>query len=96
MIRYMEIGSKASKANTKTVEELVSRFLASFPEHRKDYASSLLDVARASYRLRDDDNSYIGEIRRRVIDAKEEARRRGILEPLKPCRDQGPAGELPC
>jgi rifampicin phosphotransferase len=96
MSRYMEIGSKGSKVNTKTVEELVSRFLASFPEHRKDYASSLLDVARASYRLRDDDNIYIGKISRRVIDAEEEARRRGILEPLRPCGDEGPAGELPC
>lgn len=63
MSRYMEIGAKGSKLHTTTSEELVSRFLASFPEHRKDYASSLLDVARASYRLRDDDNIYIGKIR---------------------------------
>lgn len=93
---YMEIGSKSSKEKKETVGELVSRFLASFPEHRKDYAESLLDVARASYRLRDDDNIYIGKISRRVIDAEEEARRRGILEPLRPCRGQGTAGELPC
>ncbi len=96
MSRYMEIGSKGSKVDTKTVEELVSRFLASFPEHKKDYASSLLDVARASYRLRDDDNIYIGKIRRRVVDAEEEARRRGILEPLRPCWGQGKARALPC
>lgn len=96
MSRYMEIGSKGSKVNTKTVEELVSRFLASFPEHRKDYAKSLLDVARASYRLRDDDNIYVGKISRRVVDAEEEARRRGILEPLSACQGQGTAGELPC
>jgi rifampicin phosphotransferase len=96
MSRYMEIGSKGSKVNTKTVEELVSRFLASFPENRKDYAKSLLDVARASYRLRDDDNIYVGKISRRVVDAEEEARRRGILEPLRACQGQGTAGELPC
>lgn len=96
MSRYMEIGSKGSKVNTKTIEELVSRFLASFPEHRKDYAESLLDVARASYRLRDDDNIYVGKIRRRVVDAEEEARRRGILEQLSACQGQGTAGELPC
>lgn len=85
MSRYMEVGAKGSKTNKKIVEELVSRFLASFPEHRKDYASSLLDVARTSYRLRDDDNIYIGKIRRRVVDAEEEARRRAILDPLGPC-----------
>lgn len=96
MRRYMEIGSKSSKKKKETVTELVSRFLGSFPEHRKDYAESLLDVARASYRLRDDDNIYIGKISRRVIDAEEEARRRGILEPSRPCRGQGIGGELPC
>jgi pyruvate,water dikinase len=96
MRRYMEIGPKSSKEKKETVKELVSRFLASFPEHRRDYAESLLDVARASYRLRDDDNIYIGKISRRVIDAEEEARRRGILEPLRPCRGQRTAGEFPC
>ncbi|MGC8660560.1 MAG: PEP/pyruvate-binding domain-containing protein, partial [Desulfomonilaceae bacterium] len=96
MSSYMEIGSKGSKTNKKIVENLVSRFLASFPEHRKDYALSLLDVARTSYRLRDDDNIYVGKIRRRVVDAEEEARRRGILEPLMPCLDQGVAEGLLC
>jgi pyruvate,water dikinase len=70
--------------------------LASFPEHKRDYAESLLDVARASYRLRDDDNIYIGKISRRVIDAEEEARRRGILEPFRQCRGGGTAREFPC
>lgn len=96
MSRYMEIGLKSSRGKKETVDALVTRFLDCFPEHRKDYALSLLDVARASYRLRDDDNIYIGKIRRRVVDAEEEGRRRGILEPLRSCRSQGPAGELPC
>jgi phosphohistidine swiveling domain-containing protein len=96
MRSYIEMGSQLPPLETKTAEGLTARFFASFPEHRKDYASTLLDVARASYRLRDDDNIYIGKIRRRIVDAEEEARRRGILEPLNPCCGEGPAGALPC
>jgi rifampicin phosphotransferase len=96
MRSYIEMGSEGPPPETKTAEGLASRFFASFQEYRKDYASTLLDLARASYRLRDDDNIYIGKIRSRVVDAEEEARRRGILEPAQLCRGQGVAVELPC
>ena len=96
MRSYIEMGSEGLPLETKTTEGLASRFFASFPEHRQDYASTLLDLARASYRLRDDDNIYVGKIRRRAVDAEEEARRRGILEPELLCGGQGVAVELPC
>lgn len=96
MRSYIKMGSETRPAETEAADGLVSRFLATFPEHRKDYASTLLDLARASYRLRDDDNIYIGKIRRQVVDAEGEARSRGILGHENPCSGQGMAGALPC
>jgi len=48
----------------KTVdhEALAREFVESFPAEERDWAWSLLDLARSSYRLRDDDNIYLGRI----------------------------------
>jgi pyruvate,water dikinase len=43
--------------------ELEKAFLYRFEEDQRSYASKLLDLARASYRLRDDDNIYMGKIK---------------------------------
>jgi pyruvate,water dikinase len=41
---------------------LSRRFVAAFPADEHDWARSLLDLARSSYRLRDDDNIHLGRI----------------------------------
>jgi len=46
----------------KDPEILNSRFLACFDGDKKQMAQDLLDLGRASYRLRDDDNIYLGRI----------------------------------
>ena len=47
--------------------ELEKGFLARFDEEQIPYALELLDLARASYRLRDDDNIYLGKIEGQVL-----------------------------
>jgi pyruvate,water dikinase len=55
---------------------LSRRFLDSFPQGRRDEAMELLDLARASYRLRDDDNIHLGRIEAGLAAAAAEGRRR--------------------
>jgi pyruvate,water dikinase len=59
------------------VEALEERFLAHFDEgEERERAEELLDLGRASYRLRDDDNIYLGRVEAQVTRAVEEARER--------------------
>jgi rifampicin phosphotransferase len=52
-------------------------FLARFTGDNRAEAEEVLDLARASYRLRDDDNVHLGRIQAQVVKAAEELRRRG-------------------
>jgi len=60
------------------------RFFAQFKKEDEDYARGLLDLARFSYRLRDDDNIYLGKIERQMNRAVLEGRNR--LKPRFPSR----------
>jgi phosphoenolpyruvate synthase/pyruvate phosphate dikinase len=62
--------------NSHRLDDLTSRFLSRFKGKEETFASELLDLGRASYRLRDDDNIYLGRIEREVVVAIEEGRRR--------------------
>ncbi len=56
--------------------ELKEKFLNSFDaEHRKE-AYEMLELARSSYQLRDDDNIHLGRIESHFLTAIQEARRR--------------------
>jgi pyruvate,water dikinase len=57
-------------------ERLTRDFLSRFEGEKKVFAENLLDLARASYRLRDDDNIYLGRIDSQVHAAVEEGRQR--------------------
>lgn len=52
------------------------RFVHAFPPARREAARELLDLARASYRLRDDDNIYLGRLEAQLRRALAEATRR--------------------
>ncbi len=52
------------------------RFLAQFSQDDQDYAQGLLELAKYSYRLRDDDNIYLGKFERQVNRAIHEGKRR--------------------
>lgn len=54
----------------------VRRFLDAFPPERRAEAAERLELARASYRLRDDDNIAVGRIEAALMAAVTEGRRR--------------------
>ena len=54
------------------------RFVEAHPEAERERAEALLDLARASWRLRDDDNLYLDRLRRLLDEALDEAERRGL------------------
>ena len=57
-------------------QRLEQGFLDKCPDGEKAFAMDLLDLARASYRLRDDDNIYLGRIEAQVERALDEGRNR--------------------
>jgi len=61
---------------TGRVDRLQHDFLAMFEPDQQSLALEILDMARASYRLRDDDNIYLGKIEGQVLAAVEEGRSR--------------------
>ncbi len=47
-------------------------FLSHFSAHKREDAADILDIGRASYRMRDDDNIYMGRLKARVLEAEKE------------------------
>lgn len=64
------------RAEASSGETLEREFLAHFPQDQRSQAADLLDLARASYRLRDDDNIYLGQLGAEVTRAAAKARNR--------------------
>jgi pyruvate,water dikinase len=58
------------------VAALTQTFLNRFSGSKRTEAADILDLARASYRLRDDDNIYLGRIEAQKVNALQEAYRR--------------------
>lgn len=63
-------------AKKRPVEDLHRVFIESFPDAERQQAANLLDLARASYQLRDDDNIHLGRIEAQLLAATREGRRR--------------------
>ncbi len=66
----------AEAADRHGTDELLGGFLAAVPDSRRDLAREVLDLGRASYRLRDDDNIHLARLEALVLEAVEEGRRR--------------------
>jgi len=67
------------------VELLQERFLSHFASPKRAEMAEYLDLARASYRLRDDDNLHLGKIKAQFFKALEEYRReKGTRRELPP------------
>jgi pyruvate,water dikinase len=58
------------------IEGRAEAFIADIDEDRRELARELLDIGRASYRLRDDDNIHLARLEGLVLAAVEEGRRR--------------------
>ena len=54
------------------------RFIEAHPEAQQERAAEILELGRASWRLRDDDNLYLGRLERLLAAALAEARSRGL------------------
>jgi pyruvate,water dikinase len=67
--------STAHRSMNRT-DELKNSFLSRFGEAERTQAAEKLDLARASYQLRDDDNIYLGRIESQLLAAIQTARRR--------------------
>ncbi|MCG6892290.1 MAG: hypothetical protein LJE65_01690 [Desulfobacteraceae bacterium] len=63
-------------AGSRNSQARIRRYLDAFGEERRQWAERLLELARASYRLRDDDNIFLGRIEARLAEAEQEALRR--------------------
>jgi len=76
---FLEMASNPPPAPASRLdgkEDLEARFLSKFESDQRDYARDMLTLGRASYRWRDDDNTYLGKIEGQVIKAVEEGRTR--------------------
>jgi pyruvate,water dikinase len=85
-------------------EKRLEAFLSHFQGDQRSYALEMIDIARASYRFRDDDNTYLGKIEGHLHTALNEGRRRigsrcgiepGFLEPGHVVRALRNGGEEP-
>ncbi len=54
--------AKTTARAQRDITALTDSFLSRFKGQKREEAAEMLDLARASYRLRDDDNIYIGRI----------------------------------
>ena len=84
LIEMAETGlvKKVKKGLTKA--RLEKRFLASMPKTDHTFALQIMDLARTSYRLRDDDNIYLGQIEKQLLEAIQEARNRSTAASTMP------------
>jgi len=78
IIEMVDTGHVKKQQKVRTKSSLERRFLASMSKSNYAFAQQLVDLARASYRLRDDDNIYLGQIDRQLLDAVQEARNRSV------------------
>lgn len=73
----MPLGPRKGKPGGRTAAAgLEKRFLSRFPKKDRRRGLELLDLARSSYAMRDDDNVYLAGIERELKKAADEARRR--------------------
>jgi phosphohistidine swiveling domain-containing protein len=68
--------SLASRKNPEDARVLQQKFLERVQGLQRKEAEELLDLARSSYRLRDDDNIYLGKIEAQLLRAVKEAKSR--------------------
>jgi pyruvate,water dikinase len=76
LLEMASIPQEKGKPLQQKVEQLEKDFFSRFHRDRRDFAIELLDLARASYRLRDDDNTYLGRIEGQLILAVNEGKSR--------------------
>ena len=81
----LELSSKAPKRKiiARSPQRKEELYLSKFEGEQRKYAREVLDLARASYRLRDDDNIYLGNIETELTRALREAKGRLKIDPFE-------------
>ncbi len=64
------------KQDQKDISELERSFISALEKEEKSFAEELLEIARISYRLRDDDNIHLGRIEHQYLLSLNEAKMR--------------------
>jgi pyruvate,water dikinase len=72
----MALRPAREKKRIKDTGALKEKFLSRFRGEKKKEAEELLDLARTSYQLRDDDNIYLGRIEGQFVASMDEAKQR--------------------
>jgi pyruvate,water dikinase len=68
--------SKKAVGTSRSSQKLKDRFVNSFSPNEKKDALELLELAKVSYQLRDDDNIYLGKIEGQVYSVLSESKKR--------------------
>lgn len=76
VLSLAEAPEAATPASSRAIEGRTELFIERVDEARQELARELLDIGRASYRLRDDDNIHLARLEGLVLAAVEEGRRR--------------------
>ena len=79
LISMAEAPARQARSAGPDLEQLTESFQDAVDPGRRPLARKLLDLARAAYRIRDDDNLYLSRLEAQVLEAVEEGR--GRLEP---------------
>jgi pyruvate,water dikinase len=76
LLRQMARSKENRRVSPGSYKKLEARFMDSFSSQEKKVALELLELARVSYQLRDDDNIYLGKIEGQLYSAVLESKRR--------------------
>jgi pyruvate,water dikinase len=77
LARMARIARRPQLPRESRIALLEQQYLDRFQGQERERAEGVLELARASYRLRDDDNIYLGRLEAQVRAAEAEQRRRG-------------------
>jgi len=92
MASHPPVPVTAEEKVSNRIQYLKEKYLSGFEAKNKQCAAELLDLGRASYRLRDDDNIYLGkieaELKRALFEGRKRLIERGLGEAELPEEDQ--------
>jgi pyruvate,water dikinase len=76
LLAMADTAPAAEAAREQDIDRLTDAFIAEVPPERESLARDLLELGRAAYRLRDDDNLHLARLEGLVLAAVDEGRRR--------------------
>ncbi len=76
MVIEMASAGIKQRSGDEEINKKEQMFLSLFEGQKREDAAEMLDIGRASYSMRDNDNIYMGKLKARVLDAEHELSRR--------------------